>query len=74
MSESASMTTHLFSYRFGGAEWSLEIQAESPREARERLNCLGLARYEGEVVTRVSAVAGPLARLAVWFRNVKRKS
>lgn len=69
---SASIKTHLFTYRFGGAEWNLEIPAESAREARERLSAITLARYEGEMVAKIPAVAGPLARLAVWFRNVTR--
>lgn len=68
----ASTKTYLFSYRYGGAEWSLEIPAETAREARERLSAITLARYDGEAIAKVPAVAGPIARLAVWLRNVNR--
>jgi len=61
--------THLFTYRFDGAEWSLEIEAGSRGEALDRIKSLAFARYEGELVAKVPAVAGPFARFATWIRN-----
>lgn len=73
MSESG-YTTHLFSYRYDGSEWSLEIPAKSAREAKERLGALTFARYDGELIAKVPVGAGPFVRLATWIRNVSRRS
>jgi hypothetical protein len=62
--------THLFSYRHGGSEWTLEIKARDAREARERLKALPLARYDGELIATIPAGIGPLMKMAVWLRNV----
>jgi len=70
----SSTKTFLFTYRFGGAEWNLEIPAGSAREARERLSAISLARYEGEAIAKIPAIAGPFARFAVWIRNASRVS
>ncbi len=39
---------YLFTYRFDGADWSLEIPARSLEEAKERVKVLSFARCEGE--------------------------
>lgn len=61
--------THLFSYRYGGAEWTLEIKARDAREAQERVKALPFARYDGELIAKVPATVGPLMKAAVWLRN-----
>jgi len=66
---SDSYKTYLFSYRFDGADWTFEIPATSASEAKQRVGVLGLARYDGEVIAKVPAEAGFLARAAAWIRN-----
>ena len=70
MAITSEYKTHLFSYRYGGAEWTLEIKARDAQEARERVKALPLARYDGQLIATVPHSAGPLVRLAVWLRNV----
>lgn len=65
-------TTHLFSYRHDGTEWTLEIKARDPHDAKERLKALPFARYDGELIAKVPVSLGPLMRAAVWLRNVCR--
>ena len=65
----ASVTTHLFSYRYAGREWSLELPGESATDAKERLRAMALAKYDGELVANVPAFASPLAKVVVWIRN-----
>jgi hypothetical protein len=71
----ASLPSHsdfkvfLFSYRHEGAEWNVEIPARSWEDARKRVSALALARCEGEVVLRMPALPGPLARLASLIRS-----
>jgi hypothetical protein len=62
--------THLFTYRHDGAEWTLEIKAQDIRDAKERVKALTFARYDGELIAKIPAGAGPLARAAVWVRNI----
>jgi hypothetical protein len=61
--------TFLFSYRHAGAEWNLEIRATSEEDARARIDRLQYATYEGELVAKVPAAAGLLARAYVFVRN-----
>lgn len=63
-----SVKTYLFSYRHNGAEWSLEIPATSPDDAKARLAKLPNARFDGELVAEVPSAFGWLARLWVWLR------
>ena len=62
---------HLFSYNYEGAEYSLEIPANSVQEAKERLSKMTFARYDGELVTKIPATPGTgvLVRLVTWLRN-----
>ncbi|UWF67443.1 MULTISPECIES: hypothetical protein [unclassified Brucella] len=61
----------LFSYRYDGAEWSIEIQARSVDEARKRISSLALARYDGEVFARYPATVGFIPRMIAFFRNAR---
>lgn len=59
----------LVSYRHEGAEWVLELKARDQRDAEARLARLAFATLDGELIARVPASAGPLAKLAVLIRN-----
>lgn len=61
--------THCFSYRFDGSEWCFDIRARSAEEAQARVAQLAFAKYDGELVAEIPAVAGPLVVLGVWARN-----
>jgi hypothetical protein len=61
--------THLFSYRFEGREYTIDIAAKDADEAKERLKALAWAKYDGILVARVPAGLGILARLTVAVRN-----
>ncbi len=61
----------LFSYRYDGAEWSIEIPARSVDEARKRISSLALARYDGEVFARYPATVGFIPRMIAFFRNAR---
>lgn len=63
------MQTHLFSYRFEGKQWELEIKASNAKEAKARLSQLTFAKYDGVLVATIPARFGPLAPLATWVRN-----
>lgn len=60
---------YLFSYRHDGAEWGLEIQAESLEDAKARIAKIAYATYEGEVKAKLPAKLGLLCRLGVFARN-----
>lgn len=64
------MQTHLFTYRHDGAEWLLEIKANSETDAKARLARLAYASYDGVLVAKIPAALGPLAPLMTWLRNV----
>jgi len=64
------MKTYLFSYGHDGADWSIEIKADSPEDAKARISKLVYARYDGEVVGHFPARSGLLLRLLVGVRNV----
>ena len=59
--------THLFSYRYADARWSLEIQAQSADEARERLKALAWATYDGELVAQIPVAPRRTLRLLDWI-------
>ncbi|WP_029645056.1 hypothetical protein [Brucella abortus] len=61
----------LFSYRYDGAKWSIEIQARSVDEARKCISSLALARYDGEVFARYPATVGFIPRMIAFFRNAR---
>lgn len=62
--------THLFSYRYDGREYTVDIIAKDAAEAKERLKALAWAKYDGELVARVPAEIGPFTRIAVAVRNI----
>lgn len=62
----------LFTYRFDSKEWGTSVFADSPEEAREKIKAVALARYDGELMTRIPAYAsgfGIVPRIIVWLRN-----
>ena len=61
--------TYLFSYNHDGASWLIEIKASDEDDARGRIGKLAYATYAGELVARLPADTGPLARVLVWARN-----
>lgn len=65
----ADTQTHLFSYRFDGRDWELEIKARNADEARARLAQLAFAKYDGILVATIPASLGPCALMAAWIRN-----
>jgi hypothetical protein len=61
---------YLFEYRHEGADWALEIAAESPHDAMQRLKALSWARYKGEVLATIPVPGGDLiAKLARLLRR-----
>lgn len=63
---------YLFEYRHDGSEYGIVISARSPAEAKERINALNFARYQGEVqaTIHVPDVLGFFGRsLRRWFRS-----
>lgn len=72
MSEQADYSEHLFSYSFDGAIWGFSIMAKSEDDAKHRLKALAWAKYDGEIMARIPAVAGSglLVRGMVGLRNI----
>ena len=69
MAVSEQFETHLFSYRFNGRQYTVDIPAKDTDEAKERLKALAWAQYDGVLVARIPAQLGFLARLVVAVRN-----
>jgi hypothetical protein len=65
---SEGFRTYLFSYSYEGARWSLEIQARDPDEARDRLNRLAFANYDGEVKAKIPC-PGIIGRLVANLKG-----
>ncbi|WP_374379500.1 hypothetical protein [Dongia sp.] len=61
---------HLFSYRYQGADYVIEIPADNADDAKARIAQLAWARYDGEVVAKIPAIAGPLPAVIAWLRNL----
>jgi hypothetical protein len=60
---------YLFEYRFGDAEWGIEITAKNAQEARDRINALNWARYKGEIAAKIPAPGARfLERIIACFR------
>lgn len=66
------MKQYLFSYSHAGSQWSIEITADCPEDAKERLQRLPYATYDGEVIARVPVALGPFAKLTVLLQNAYR--
>lgn len=61
----------LFTYRFGGHEWGTSVFATDADEAKEKIKAVGMARYDGEMMMRIPAVApgaGLLVRFLCWWK------
>jgi hypothetical protein len=71
MANTDQYPTHLFSYRFNGRDYTVDIVAKDAEEAKERLKALNWAKYDGELVARIpnTVGAGVFTRLAVAVRN-----
>ena len=61
--------TYLFSYHHDGAKWNLEISAKDEQDAKMRLAKLPYAQFDGELVIKLPAQVGFLARLLTSVRN-----
>jgi hypothetical protein len=59
---------YLFEYKFGDAEWGIEIVAANPAEARERLKAISWAQYRGEIFAKIPITPGPLNRTTARIR------
>lgn len=62
--------TYLFTYHHNGAEWVIELKAESEQDALARRAKLVNARLDGELVAKLPQSTGWLARLLVKARNL----
>lgn len=58
---------YLFTYRYAGTDWSVEIAALSIDEAKERVKLIPFARFEGESAPRKPPARSPERRSA-WLR------
>lgn len=72
MAVSEKYATHLFSYRFDGREYTIDIVAKDANEAKDRLKALAWAKYDGVLITRLPVGLGLLARISVAIRNATR--
>lgn len=61
----------LFTYRYNGTDWSIEIPALSAEEAKERVKVLPFAVCHGEIRPRSAAPTRTPrpTRIASWFRQ-----
>ncbi len=50
------MKTYQFSYRYQGAQYSLEIPAESTQAAKERLKVIPFATCDGTLIAKIPAI------------------
>ena len=73
MAVSENYATHLFSYRFHGRQYTVDIVAKDAAEAKERLKALAWATYDGELVARIPSGLGILARISVAVRNATHR-
>ena len=44
---------YLFSYRFGGKNWTVSVFAASPDEAKEKIKAVAHAEYDGEIMANI---------------------
>lgn len=70
-----TLKTFLFSYNYDGAQYSFEIPAYTLEEAKGRLSRLTFAKYDGELMCKIPAVAGVsiIVRLLAWLNNWSNK-
>ncbi|MGD9710451.1 MAG: hypothetical protein AB7V46_00140 [Thermomicrobiales bacterium] len=68
-SDSEVNKTYLYKYFHKGSWWTLEIPGVDRDDAQARINKLPLAQYQGEVVLKIPASGGLIARCICWLRN-----
>lgn len=54
MASESSFKTYLFSYQHEGANWVLELKAESAEDAQRRISRLQYAHYDGELIAKIA--------------------
>lgn len=64
------MKTYLFTYNHDGAEWILELKADSPQDARARLAKLAYARLDGELKFKIPAPGHLLGRIWGTIKSI----
>lgn len=66
------MATHLFSYRWQGHTYAMEVEADNEADARNRHYAMAHATYDGQLVGRIPAIpgAGIGVRVITYFRNM----
>ena len=69
MTVETKYATYLFSYRFNGREYTIDIVAKDADEAKERLKALAWAKYDGILGGRMPAKLGFFAKTLVALRN-----
>lgn len=65
----SNFKTYLFEYHHEGGTWMVEIHATSLDDAQARIRKLPLAKPLGELVAKVPAQIGFIARAMCWLRN-----
>ena len=70
MSKSDKFKVFLFEYFHEGSWWHLEIPATSQEDAQARINKLPLAKPVGEMVAKIPARMGLIAKMACVVRNL----
>ena len=70
------MRLYAIDYSYDGARWTIEIAANSPEEAMDRLHrasAFGSVTTPHGIDMRIPGVpgAGVFVRLLSWFRNVR---
>lgn len=70
------MKNYLFTYTYQGSDYSLEIPADNLAEAKGRIAKIAYARYDGELVTKVTfgTKSNLVNRLSDLLVNWLRKS
>ena len=61
---------YMVSYRYDGAQWSIELPATSQQDAERRLSQLVFGRVDGELIATIPGKIGPIAILATRLRNL----
>jgi hypothetical protein len=64
--------TWLLSYRYKGADWSMQIIALDADDAMQRVKmCAAFGKVDGELMETIPAFAGAglLTRIICWWRN-----
>lgn len=72
MNDSNDYKTWLLSYRYQGAEWSMQVVARDEAEAMIRIKqCANYGKVDGELMATIPAApgAGLLTRFICWLKN-----